>query len=235
MPDVPIITVDGPSGSGKGSVCSALAQKIGWHLLDSGALYRGLALAAVKAGIDLNDREAMAHLARDLDIHFRQDSAGNGIAVYLGNEEITAEMRTEACGNAASKIAEYEGVRKSLLSKQRGFHQFPGLIADGRDMGSVVFPRAPLNIYLTASPEERANRRYKQLKEKGFSVNLARLSAEIAERDVRDKGRTRSPLQPAVDAVEIDTTDKELTQVVEQILELVITAFPELSDQLPIN
>jgi CMP/dCMP kinase len=235
MDEVPIITVDGPSGSGKGVVCSALAQILNWHLLDSGAIYRGLALAAMKAEIDLNDEQLLAQCARDLDIHFKHDSAGDGISVFLGKEDISSQIRTETCGNAASKIATYAAVRKSLLARQRGFQQYPGLIADGRDMGTVVFPTAPLKIYLVASQQERANRRYKQLKEQGFSVNLARLSADIVERDVRDKERGQSPLKPAADAVVIDTTEVEVKQVVEQILDMAKTAFPKLSDQLPIN
>ena len=235
MDEAPVITVDGPSGSGKGVVCSDLSQILNWHLLDSGAIYRGLALAALKQGIDLDDENTLARFAKTLDIHFKHNSATNGISTYLGDEEVSGQIRTETCGNAASKIATYEAVRKSLLARQRGFQQFPGLVADGRDMGTVVFPHAPVKIYPSASQEERANRRYKQLKEQGFSVNLARLSAEIAERDVRDQGRTQSPLKPAPDAVVIDTTDIEVKQVVKQILEITKTVFPKLSYQLPIN
>jgi cytidylate kinase len=235
MADVPVITIDGPSGSGKGAVSSALSQALNWHVLDSGAIYRGLALAARKQGVDLADEAALSELAGRLDIHFRQNNAGTGIAVFLGQEEVSAPIREESCGNAASQIAPYKGVRRALLERQRSFQRPPGLIADGRDMGTVVFPDAPVKIFLQASPEERVNRRYKQLKEQGFSVTLAGLSAEIAERDVRDKGRAQSPLKPASDAVVIDTTDMDIKQVVVQVLELAKTAFPELSDQLSIN
>jgi CMP/dCMP kinase len=235
MSDVPIITVDGPSGSGKGAVCSLLAQSLQWHVLDSGALYRTLALGALKAGIDLTNEEALSNFAQNLDVKFRQDNSGAGFSVILGEEDISTQIRSEECGNAASIIAPYKGVRRVLLLLQRNFHQPPGLIADGRDMGTVVFTQAPVKIFLSASLQERVNRRYKQLKEQGFSVNLARLSREITERDVRDKERKQSPLLPAHNAVVIDTTNIEVKQVVEQILEIAKKAFPGLLHQLPIN
>ncbi|MEX2353490.1 MAG: (d)CMP kinase [Gammaproteobacteria bacterium] len=235
MSEVPVITVDGPSGTGKGTVCFRLAGILNWHMLDSGALYRTLAVAALKAGIGLGDTPELSRLAGALDVSFREASDGTGFAVYLGEEEVTPLIRTEKCGNAASKIAPYPGVRQGLLMRQRAFKQPPGLIADGRDMGTVVFPDAPLKIYLTASPAERAKRRYKQLMEQGFSVNLARLSAEIAERDDRDQGRTQSPLKPAPGAFVIDTTGVIIEEVDRQVQDLVRKTFPGIADQLPIN
>ncbi len=232
MPDVPVIALDGPSGSGKGAVTQALTRILGWHCLDSGALYRALAYTALEQGIDLDDEDALSALAARLNVRFSTDVDQSVQRILLGDKEITLEIRGEHCGNAASRIAALEGVRKSLLPRQREFRQLPGLIADGRDMGSVVFPDAALKIYLFASPEERANRRYKQLKEQGFSVNLARLSAEIADRDIRDEERAVSPLKPAADAIVIDTTKKGIDEVVQQILERAKQTVPEISDQL---
>ena len=228
MSDIPIITIDGPSGSGKGAVCHQLAQKLHWHLLDSGAIYRVLAYAAERAGMSLEDEQALSKLAQTLDLEFSVRGDGSGQALYLGNEDVTVNIRSQECGNAASKIAAYQVVRQALLFRQREFQRPPGLIADGRDMGTVVFPHACLKIFLSASQQERANRRYKQLKEQGFSVNLARLSAEIVERDVRDTGRSQSPLIPAHDAVLIDTTGLSIEQVVEEVLTLAKKAVPGL-------
>ena len=235
MPDIPVIAVDGPSGTGKGTVCIRLASLLQWHFLDSGALYRTLALAANRDGTGLEDSPRLHRLAERLDIHFKPGTGGHAVAVWLGDEDVSSEIRTEDCGNAASTIAVYPGVRAGLLALQRSFKRKPGLVADGRDMGSVVFPEASLKIFLTASAEERAKRRYKQLKEQGFSVNLARLSAEIAERDARDSQRSVSPLIPAPDAVMIDTTAVSVEAVGQQILEQVRKRFPEIADQLPIN
>jgi len=235
MPDIPVITVDGPSGTGKGTVCFNLAQSLGWHLLDSGALYRVLAVAAMKADIGLEDTQALADLAQNLPVIFRDNRHGFGLVVFLGEEDITATIRTEKCGNAASTIAPYVRVRQGLLKRQQAFKQPPGLVADGRDMGTVVFPEAALKIYLTATAEERAKRRYKQLMEQGFSVNLARLSAEIAARDERDQERKQSPLKPAPEAFVIDTTAVTIEAVGRQILELVKKTFPDIAGQLPIN
>lgn len=233
--DIPVITVDGPGGTGKGTVCSNLATVLGWHLLDSGSLYRVLALAALEAGMKLEDAPRLHELAVTLDVSFRRDQTGPGMRVYLGADDVSSKIRTEECGNAASKIATYQQVRRALLQRQRGFKQAPGLIADGRDMGTVVFPEAKLKLFLTATLQERVNRRYKQLKEQGFSVNLPRLSAEIAERDERDQARTASPLMPAPGAVVIDTTDISVEEVDRQVLELVKDTFPDIAYQLPIN
>jgi cytidylate kinase len=235
MSDVPIITVDGPSGTGKGTICARLEEVLHWHVLDSGALYRVLAHAAIQTGTGLEYSPELVQLAAGLDVSFRSDAAGRGLTVLLEGTDVTAAIRTEECGNAASKLAAYQGVRRALLQRQRAYKRLPGLIADGRDMGSVVFPEARLKIFLTASPEERAKRRYKQLKEQGFSVNLARLSAELAERDERDKQRTASPLKPAPGAVVIDTTAVNIELVGKQVLELVGKTFPQIAGQLPIN
>lgn len=235
MGDIPVITVDGPSGTGKGTICIQLASTLHWHFLDSGALYRTLAFAAINTGIGLENTPALRKLAENLDINFKPDHKRSGVAIYLGDQEVTAAIRTEDCGNAASKIAVYPAIRAGLLFRQRSFKQKPGLIADGRDMGTVVFPEAALKIFMTASADERAKRRYKQLKEQGFSVNLARLSAEIAERDGRDAERSASPLIPAAGAIVIDTTAVDVETVGQQVLDLVRKTFPEAADQLPIN
>ena len=229
MPDNPVITIDGPSGVGKGTVCLFLAKETGWHLLDSGAIYRVLAYAALSRKISLEDEDSLSDLASDLDVVFKRSNSEEKISIFFGNKEITQQIRTEECGNAASKVAKYPLVRKALLNRQRGFSKPPGLIADGRDMGTVVFPNARVKIFLNASPEERVNRRYKQLKEQGFSVTLARLSAEIAERDTRDQLRTESPLKPAPDAVVVDTTDLKIEQVINQIWDIIKKNVSELS------
>ena len=224
MDDVPVITVDGPSGTGKGTLCLYLADWLGWHLLDSGALYRVLAHAAMEREISLNDETGLAGLAVNLDVRF--DHEPLGVRVMFEGEDISEAIRTERCGDAASRAAAMGGVRESLLERQRGFRKPPGLIADGRDMGTVVFPDAQLKVFLTASPGERAKRRYKQLKEQGISVNLARLSVEISERDARDMGRTLSPLKPAADAIVIDSTDLDAGAVCGRVSELVRQIFP---------
>lgn len=212
MTDIPVVTVDGPSGTGKGTVAGYLAGRLGWHLLDSGALYRVVAHVARNRGTALDNEPELAEIASSLDVSFTRE--GREIAVILGgNCDISATIRTESCGNAASRVAALQGVRQALLQRQRQFRQLPGLVADGRDMGTVIFPDARLKIFLTASPEERARRRYKQLKDKGNSVNLARLSAEIQERDARDEGRDISPLIPAPDAIVIDTSELNVDEV----------------------
>ena len=228
MTDSPVVTVDGPSGVGKGTVSLYLAKKTGWHLLDSGAIYRILAYAALMQNLSLDDEDSLSVLASGLNVRFKESVQGNKIDVFLENNEITDNIRTEECGNAASKVAKHPLVRKALLGLQRQFCRPPGLIADGRDMGTVVFPDARVKIFLTASPEERINRRYKQLKEQGFSVNLPRLSAEIAERDNRDQQRSESPLKPAADAIVIDTTTMRIEQVINQIWDTVLEHVPEL-------
>ncbi|MDH5594163.1 MAG: (d)CMP kinase [Gammaproteobacteria bacterium] len=216
---VPVVTIDGPSGSGKGTISLTIAQKLGWHFLDSGALYRLLALSLLNNNLSFDDESVMADMARGLDIHFSAETGGE-VEIYLENKQVTNEIRTEKCGNAASKVAAVPAVREALLERQRGFRQPPGLVADGRDMGTVVFPDAPLKIFLTASAEERAKRRYNQLKQKGIDANLAALQDEIAERDKRDAGRAVSPLKAAEDAVIIDSTHMSIDEVVTQIMAL---------------
>jgi cytidylate kinase len=213
------MTIDGPSGSGKGTVSRAAARALGWALLDSGALYRLVALAARNSGVSLEDGPGLAALAEGLDLEFGSDSAGDEV-VRLDGQEVTDAIRTEEAGNDASKVAAVAPVRAALLERQRRFAVPPGLVADGRDMGTVVFPQARLKIFLTASAAERALRRYKQLKEKGVAANLAALSLEIAERDRRDTNRAISPLIPSTDAVLLDTTGMSVDEVVERVLGL---------------
>lgn len=214
---VPVLTIDGPSGSGKGTVSRAVARALGWGLLDSGALYRLLALAGRRAGLDLADERALADLAARLDLRFGANAAGEE-AVWLDGHEVTEAIRTEQAGNDASKVAALPLVRKALLERQRGFAVPPGLVADGRDMGTVVFPQAEVKIFLTASAAERALRRHKQLKEKGVAATLAALSLEIAERDRRDMSRAISPLAPSADAFLLDSTGMSVEAVVERVL-----------------
>ena len=219
MNNVPVMTIDGPSGSGKGTVSRAAARALGWALLDSGALYRLVALAGRQAGVSLDDEPGLARLAQAADIAFGSTSAG-GEVVWLDGKDVTGAIRTEEAGNDASKVAALPGVRTALLERQRRFAVPPGLVADGRDMGTVVFPRAEVKIFLTASAAERALRRYKQLKEKGVAANLAALSLEIAERDQRDSTRAASPLIASADAVLLDTTGMSIDAVVERVLEV---------------
>lgn len=226
MTATPVITVDGPSGTGKGTLCSYLADWLGWHLLDSGAIYRVLAHAALTRDVPLDDEPLLAGLAAALDLRF--ENSPDGVRAILDGADISNRIRTETCGEAASRAAALGAVRTALLDKQRSFRQPPGLVADGRDMGTVVFPEAPLKVYLTASPAERANRRYKQLKQKGISVNLHDLSTEILQRDARDEGRKISPLKPARDAVIIDTTDLDTGEVCNQVAALVQSSLPDI-------
>ncbi len=227
MSAIPVIAVDGPSGTGKGTICSHLATWLGWNLLDSGALYRILAVAAEKHHIELDDESAIADIAGSLNVVFQQPLPGKDITVIFEGDDITQKIRTEECGNSASQIAILTQVRSALLERQRQFQQSPGLIADGRDMGTVVFTDAPLKIYLIASAEERAKRRYNQLKQKGFDVNLPRLAADIAERDTRDSQRTISPLKPADDAIVVDTTKMDISEVIKKIENLVQETLPD--------
>lgn len=214
MNQIPIVTIDGPSGSGKGTIGLMLSKTLGWHFLDSGALYRILAFVALNEQIDLSDEAKLEHLARDLSVTFND-------RILWAGQDITQQIRTEVCGNAASKIAVFPKVRASLLDRQRGFCRDPGLVADGRDMGTVVFPEALVKVFLEASAEERAKRRYLQLKEKGENVTLQSLLEEIEARDIRDKSRVIAPLKPAIDAVVIDTTGIGVEEVFEQVLKLV--------------
>jgi CMP/dCMP kinase len=219
MKDVPLITIDGPSGSGKGTISRAVAKSLGWALLDSGALYRLVALAARRASISLDDAASLGRLAERFNIRFGSNEAG-GEVVWLEDEDVTRAIRTEGAGNDASKVAALAPVRAALLERQRRFAVPPGLVADGRDMGTVVFPQAKVKIFLTASPAERALRRYKQLKEKGVAANLAALSLEIAERDERDSTRSASPLVASADATMLDTTGMSVDDVVERVLRI---------------
>ena len=217
MNPVPVLTIDGPSGSGKGTVARAVADRLGWHFLDSGALYRAVGLAAGWAGIAFDDIAALVRVARESDIRF-EDRGSDDPAVFVNGQEVGSELRTEACGAAASAIAAIPEVRAALVAKQRAFRRAPGLVADGRDMGTVIFPDAGCKVFLTASAEVRAERRYKQLKEKGLEVTLAALLREIVARDARDAGRAVAPLRPADDAVRIDATGLGIGAVVERVL-----------------
>ncbi len=214
---IPVITVDGPSGVGKGTISHLLAKKLGWHFLDSGALYRLTALAAVRHDMALEDEPVVAEIARSLDVEF-QATDGGEVKVLLENQDVTNDIRTEQAGNNASKVAALPAVREALLQRQRDFAAAPGLIADGRDMGTTVFPRAAGKFFLTASAAVRAERRYKQLKEKGFDANLDSLIEEIEQRDERDRSRSASPLRPADDALTIDTSDKSIDEVFAEVL-----------------
>ena len=211
---IPVLTIDGPSGSGKGTIAARLADTLGWHLLDSGALYRVIGVTAAYRGLTLDaDRaDAIAAMAKALKIEFF------GEVVVVDGIDITAEIRTEEGGAAASRVAAMPLVRDSVLALQHGFRREPGLVADGRDMGTVVFSRAPLKVFLDASAEERAQRRYKQLKNKGLSVSLPGLLEQIQERDARDRGRTVAPLKPAEDAFVIDSTSMTIEAVFDQVM-----------------
>ena len=222
---VPVIAIDGPSGSGKGTISRAVAHALHWHLLDSGALYRLVALAARRAAVGLDDAAALAPLALRLDIRFGSGPEGEE-RVWLDGVDVTRDIRTEAAGGDASRVAAIPAVRAALLARQRAFAVPPGLVADGRDMGTLVFPGAEVKIFLTASAEERALRRHNQLKEKGVAATLAALSLEIAERDRRDISRSASPLVASADAVVLDTTGMPVNAVVSRVLEIARTRLP---------
>lgn len=217
--EVLVITIDGPSGSGKGTIARLLAERLGWHLLDSGALYRVLGLAALRRGVALTDEPALTELARALPVEFVLDATG-AQCVLLDGDDVSLELRSEQTGDAASQVAALGAVREALLERQRAFRRAPGLVADGRDMGTVVFPSAPLKIYLTASVEERAHRRHKQLNEQGLGGNLSALLQDIAARDERDMNRAVAPLKPAEDAITVDSSGMGVDAVFERVLGL---------------
>ena len=228
MSEIPVLTIDGPSGSGKGTISALVAQKLGWHMLDSGALYRLVALGALRRGIDFEDVGALATYAENLDVVFSVPETGEDTVILLEGEDVSNDIRTEIAGNNASKIAAVPEVRTALLQRQRDFANEPGLVADGRDMGTVVFPDAKVKVFLTASAAERAQRRYKQLKDKEISANLADLQAEIAERDERDSKRAVSPLVPADDALVLDTSEMSIDEVTDKVLQLCQQGFGEI-------
>jgi len=215
--NVPVITIDGPSGAGKGTVARIVAEQLGWHLLDSGAIYRVLAVAAEHHNITADDEESLLPIAAHLDVQFQICSEGEG-KVILEGEDVSNAIRTEEVGALASQVAAFPRVREALLRRQRAFKVSPGLVADGRDMGTVVFIDAPVKVFLTASAEERAQRRFNQLKEKGFDVKIGRLLDDIRQRDERDQNRTVAPLIPAEGALVIDSTELSIDEVVSKIL-----------------
>lgn len=210
--EFPVIAIDGPTASGKGTVAGRVADRLGWHYLDSGAIYRVLALAALKQGVELTDEASVAALGETLDVSFKVEG------IRLAGEDVSLDVRREETGNAASKIAALPRVRAVLLARQRAFCVSPGLVADGRDMGSVVFPHAFLKIFLTASAESRAERRYKQLIAKGLPANIADLLRDLQERDARDSSRAVAPLRPCEDAVVLDTTALSIDEAVQYVL-----------------
>jgi cytidylate kinase len=224
---VPVIAIDGPSGSGKGTIARRVAGTLGFHLLDSGALYRLVALAGRRSGVAPDDQDRHAEVARQLQVAFGTDEVGEE-RVLLQGDDVTHAIRTEAAGAEASRVAAMAPVRVALFQRQRDFARPPGLVADGRDMGTVVFPDAALKIYLTASPEERAQRRHKQLKEKGLTVSIVDLSQEIRERDLRDSSRPVAPLRAAQDAITLDSTGLAIEQVVDQVLALARSRLPAM-------
>ncbi len=220
---IPIITIDGPSGSGKGTIAARIGHKLGWRILDSGALYRLVGHAVTQAGVPLDDLGRISGIASNLDVEFKQGR------VLLAGEDVSQAIRSETAGNTASKVAAIPQVRSALLDWQKAYADAPGLVADGRDMGTVVFPDAQVKVFLTASAEERAFRRYKQLIEKGIDANLARLTEEIEERDARDLGRSVAPLKPATGAIEIDSTALGIDEVVMWVMVAVNQTWPELA------
>ncbi len=222
---VPVIAIDGPGGAGKGTVAQQVARRLGWHLLDSGSLYRITAYAASQQGVDLDDSPAVSAVARSLDVAFADGP--DGVRVMLAGRDVTDAIRSEAAGRAASIVAADPAVREALIDRQRGFAVAPGLVADGRDMGSVVFTDAALKIFLTASVDERARRRYKQLKDKGMDVSLPALSRDMEERDRRDSERAVAPLRATDDARVLDSTDLGVEEVIQRVMEWAAEVYPD--------
>jgi len=218
---IPVLTLDGPSGVGKGTVASIIAQKLDWHLLDSGAIYRAFAIVARDNDIKIDDIDGLLKLANNFDISFKLNSNHKPLNVYLNNFEVSSELRTEKTAALASQFAKIKSLRKVLLVKQRQFKKLPGLVADGRDMGTVVFPDAPFKVFLTAEVEERAKRRLKQLQESGIAGNISHTLAEVQKRDERDANRQHSPLRPAKDALVIDTTNLTINKVITRVMALI--------------
>ncbi len=218
---IPVLTLDGPSGVGKGTVASIIAQKLDWHLLDSGAIYRAFAIVARDNDIKIDDIDGLLKLANNFDISFKLNSNHEPLNVYLNNVEVSSELRTEKTAALASQFAKIESLRKVLLVKQRQFKKLPGLVADGRDMGTVVFPDAPFKVFLTAEVAERAKRRLKQLQESGIAGNISHTLAEVQKRDERDANRQHSPLRPAKDALVIDTTNLSINEVITKVMALI--------------
>ena len=218
---IPVLTLDGPSAVGKGTVASIIAQKLDWHLLDSGAIYRAFAIVARDNDIKIDDIDGLLKLANNFDISFKLNSNHEPLNVYLNNVEVSSELRTEKTAALASQFAKIESLRKVLLVKQRQFKKLPGLVADGRDMGTVVFPDAPFKVFLTAEVSERAKRRLKQLQESGVAGNISHTLAEVKKRDERDENRQHSPLRPAKDALVIDTTNLTINEVITKVMALI--------------
>jgi len=218
---IPVLTLDGPSGVGKGTVARIIAQKLDWHLLDSGAIYRAFAIVASNNDIKIDDIDDLLKLANNFDISFKLNSNHEPLNVYLNNVEVSSELRTEKIAALASQFAKIKSLRKTLLVKQRQFKKLPGLVADGRDMGTVVFPDAPFKVFLTAEVEERAKRRLKQLQETGIAGNISHTLAEVQKRDERDVNRQHSPLKPAKDALVIDTTNLTINEVITKVMALI--------------
>jgi len=220
---IPVLTIDGPSGVGKGTVANIMAHELNWNLLDSGAIYRAFALAASKRNIQIDNTDELLKLAYNLDLRFESDPSNNHLSVYLDNIEVSAELRTEKTAELASKFAMIGPLRGALLLRQQKFKQPPGLVADGRDMGTVVFEDAPFKVFLTANVEERAQRRLKQLQDKGITGILSQTLEEVQKRDERDSSRKHSPLKPSKDALVIDTSNLTINEVVAKVMALVKT------------
>jgi cytidylate kinase len=218
---IPVLAIDGPSGVGKGTVARIMAQKLGWHLLDSGAIYRAFALAVDARNINVTDESALVEVANNLDLEFKTETDSELVSVYLDGQDVSKVLRTEQTGEMASKIASIGVVRAALLKRQQAFAKAPGLVADGRDMGTVVFADAPFKVFLTASAQERANRRLKQLQKQGSEGIISQILADVVARDERDSSRKHSPLKPAKDALIIDTTELSIDKVITQVSELI--------------